>query len=80
LIWRKENFGKRGKPFERVVKEVLSTLDPGQSFVKAMGHRADGRRELDVLIEGSVEEFGDEFWSNAKTSIRIRLDPLGSDS
>jgi restriction endonuclease len=48
--------GKRGKPFERVVKEVLSALDP-KSVVR-QGHWVtgpDGRRELDVLIEGSVE-------------------------
>src|SRR5439155_19308218 len=46
--------GKRGKPFERVVKEVLSTLDP-RSVVRQGQAGPDGRRELDVLIEGSVE-------------------------
>src|SRR2546427_10431949 len=48
--------GKRGKPFERVVKEVLSTLDPRSVVRQGQWVTGpDGRRELDVLIEGSVE-------------------------
>jgi len=51
-----ERSGKRGKPFERVVKEVLSTLDPRSVVRQGQWVTGpDGRRELDVLIEGSVE-------------------------
>ena len=48
--------GKRGKPFERVVKDVLGALDPKSAVRQGRWVTGpDGRRELDVLIEGSVE-------------------------
>jgi hypothetical protein len=47
---------KRGRPFERVVKDVLSAMD--KKSVVRQGEWVtgpDGRRELDVLVEGTVD-------------------------
>jgi hypothetical protein len=47
---------KPGKPFERVVRDVLKALDPTpvvRQGVWVVG--PDGRRELDVLVEGTAE-------------------------
>ncbi len=48
--------GKLGRAFERVVKDVFSAMD--QKSVVRHGQWVtgpDGRRELDVLVEGTVE-------------------------
>lgn len=47
---------KRGRPYERVVAEILKAMDPGASVHH--GHwilGPDGRRELDVYIEGTAD-------------------------
>ena len=53
---KKKNREKRGKPFERLVKEVLSMFEPA-AIVRhgPWVEGPDGRRELDVYIEGTVD-------------------------
>lgn len=48
---------KRGSAFERLVKDVLSTMDRNSVVRHGQWVQGpDGRRELDVLVEGRVEE------------------------
>lgn len=47
---------KLGRDFEEVVAKVLKTIDPRASVtVGKWVHGPDGRRELDVLVEGSAD-------------------------
>ena len=47
---------KRGRPYERVVAEVLKAMDRGASVQDGVWVRGpDGRRELDVFIDGTAD-------------------------